>query len=260
MTYLRSKRKIAISDYLDKSIKLLDSNGTYLSTFNQPGLMHKPWSICSNSRSEIFLHDWEKKEIIKFDSNMKCLGHLGDRKILNVSYMAIDNDNESVLYISHYIDNKITIWNLIDSKLVHSIDIDSPEYMQINRNKIYVTSHCDAEYVDEKKELKQIKNGSNCIFIINKNSYAVVCTIRLDDWVELRGLYIDENSNIITTAFKLDEKKIRSDFRYLYTLNERKNIYSTIYLNNIEVLSDMLVLGNKFFFCISDIIDMVVLK
>jgi hypothetical protein len=102
--------------------------------------------------------------------------------------------------------------------------------------------------------------GSNCIFIISKSNYSILNAIRIDEWIDPRGLYVDDNLNILTTAFKLDEQNNRSDWRHLFVMNERKSCYTSFLLTGLEVLSDMLMIENRLYFCISDLVEIITLK
>jgi hypothetical protein len=48
MTYLRSKRKILITDYMDKSLKVLDLNGVYQDKVSQIGVLHQVFGFVKN--------------------------------------------------------------------------------------------------------------------------------------------------------------------------------------------------------------------
>ena len=259
MTYLKSKRKIVITDYMDKSLKVVDINGKFHEQILQLDKIQKPWAINSNSKNEIFVSDFEENGIIKLDSNFKFNCKIGEKIIRNACYMALDPDNEDVMYITHYIDNKVTVWDTSSNKLISSFEIDSPEYIQIKKNKIYLSSRTEVELVEDSREFKRFKRGSNCIFILNKSNYSLIHAIRINEWLDPRGLVVDENNNILTTAFKLTENNIRSDWRSLYIISERKNCYTAISLVGLKVLSDMLMIENKVYFCISNMLEIIAL-
>jgi hypothetical protein len=58
-------------------------------------------------------------------------------------------------------------------------------------------------------------------------------------------LFIDDNNNILTTAFKLGDDNLRSDWRSLFVLNEKKNCSTSMCLDGVEVRSDKLMIDNK---------------
>ena len=239
MVFQKTRRKIVISDYMDKSLKIIDVNGNFQEKISQIGYLEKPWAISSNSKNEIFVTDYEEKGIIKLDANFKFSRKIGDKTIRNACYMALDPDNEDIMYLTHYIENRVSVWNISDNKYINSFGIDTPEYIQIKRNKIFLTSRTEVEYIEGRKEFRRItegifklkfkKNlyseflyiGSNCIFVLSKSNYSILNAIRIDEWIDPRGLYVDDNLNILTTAFKLDDENNRSDWRYLFIINER---------------------------------------
>lgn len=260
MVFLKTKRKIVITDYMDKSLKVLDINGCFQEKISQAGCLEKPWAISSNSRNDIFITDYEDMGIVKLDSSFKFIRKIGEKVIRNACYMATDPDNEDIVYLTHYIENRVTIWNVLENKFINSFGIDTPEFIQIKRNRIFLTSRTEVEYIEGRKEFRRIIEGSNCIFVLSKSNYSLLHAIRIEDWIDPRGLHVDDNLNILTTAFKLDENNNRSDWRHLFVINERKSSYTSICLSGLEVLSDMLMIENKLYFCISDIIEIITLK
>jgi hypothetical protein len=129
--------------------------------------------------------------------------------------------------------------------------IDSPGQIQIVNDKLIIISENDYEHNKNTGRLR-ITKGSNSLFILNKNTMDIVKKIKLDDWFDPCGLFIDQNFNIYTTAFELDHEKYISTYRLLYKFDPNGVLLTKTKLENIENFSDMIVFDRKLYFCYYD--------
>jgi hypothetical protein len=156
-----------------------------------------------------------------------------------------------VLYVTDFENNQISSWNSESGKYISQYKIDSPGQIQINNDKLIIISENDYEHNKSTGRLR-ITKGSNSLFILNKNSMDIVKKIKLDDWFDPCGLFIDQNSNILTTAFELDHEKYISTHRLLYKFDASGNFLSKTKLDHIENFSDMVAFDRKLYFCYYD--------
>ena len=110
-------------------------------------------------------------------------------------------------------------------------------------------------------KLKKIIKGSNCVFIVDKFTLNILDTIKLNDWVTPSALYVDLNSNIYTVAYELDKTTgMLSKFKYLYIINKNGLLVKKIYLEDIQIIADMIVLENELIFSVNNEIKIIQLK
>ena len=88
--------------------------------------------------------------------------------------------------------------------------------------------------------------GLKLYFVVDKKLKTVARTIRFDNWINPEGLHIDENENVWTTAFKIDESSgLRSVFRYLFVINTDGNIIKEYYLEELVFLKSVVIVDFK---------------
>ena len=124
----------------------------------------------------------------------------------------VSEDNH--LYLSHTNRDRISVYSE-DGELIDTFLIDAPHFTEIDNEFLYVISYT---YYEEFNRVEKI-NGSNCIFVLDKLSHEIVNKI-IFDWLQPQGLCFDDNYNIITVAYELDEDNTRLD-SYLYVIDKR---------------------------------------
>jgi hypothetical protein len=95
--------------------------------------------------------------------------------------------------------------------------------------------------------LKRITKGSNGIFLLNKNSLEIEGEIKLENWLQPRGMCVDVEENLFTTAFKLDENKFISTCRYLFLFNRTCQLLREFKLDGFTLIEGFLFKENKIY-------------
>jgi hypothetical protein len=265
MALFNDNTEIISTDGVNNKLNICDINGNLINTFNPNGLLHHPMSICINDcdlkNIEIYIGDYVLHKIIIFDVNFKYKREFGNDTLKVPEFIEIDKDNfDNLAYISDYRSNNITIWNSEKCFLTETIQIDSPFSLKIFDKKIFVVSPAQFE-LWENEVFKKITKGSNCIFILDKISLKIISTIKLDDWITPSALYIDLNMNIYTVAYELDKVTGHlSQFKYFYVINKNGVLIRKIFLDDIQVIADMIVLENELLFSVNNEIKMIQFK
>ena len=105
------------------------------------------------------------------------------------------------------------------------------------------------EPVDPRKNsIVKIKSGLNCIYIIDKWSMIMERKIEFKDWLQPSGLFVDDEEIIYTTAYVWDTNYVKSESKYLHTINKSGEIERKICLNGIKNFDDMIIKSNKIIF------------
>ena len=226
-------------------------NDSSMKTFKHD-LIKRPHAICLGLNDELFITEYSGDDkILIFDKEMKFKREFNIVKDLEVENIFIDlKSKDKRLYITDKDNNQITVWKSENGDYITTIKIDSPGHIEFNENSVFVTSITDVDGNEETRKLNKIESGSNCIFELNKSNYEIINKIAFDNWIQPWGLCLDENSNIITTAFQLNENQIISEERYLYIIDRNKSILSKIDLGDWrEVAYDMKYFDNKIVIC-----------
>jgi hypothetical protein len=148
--------------------------------------------------------------------------------------------------VSDCLNDKITVWEAKSGMFIDKIDIEAPEEINFTKQSLYALSGIpfgNAEIVNNKVE--KIIKGGNCIYEIDKNSLEIKRKI-IGDWFSPGGiLKLLFNGNLQTTAYTFDKNRIKSEFRYLLTLDKNGRILSQILLDGIQSIRDVAVVDNK---------------
>lgn len=256
MILLNNQTEILISDYEDQSLKLI--NVTNYKLVKKIMLKHKylcfknmfrnPFALCMNNFNEIFVKDTTNIFVINA-TTYKLTKKIANINIIT-SHILVDNENPYYLYVTNDLDSKLYKLNALNTQVLLTVKIDHPYDIKLSKNLLYITSTVEFNYTNRRiRKLNTIQSGANCVYILNKINFEKLFTIRLENWLEPRGLYVD-NNYILTLAYKVDlNTKIHSKFRYLYVLDKYGQIIKEIYLDGIRLFKDFLFLQNKLIFC-----------
>jgi hypothetical protein len=244
------KNQILITDLKDKSIKKVTLNGQEIFSESNGNInFQSPYSICINSLNEICVYDWHLNSLFLFDENSEQVSELNlnnyfknGKKLVN--FMTFDPQNPSFLYFTNTSENKVTLVDLKHKKFLDEKHLDSPYDIKLDNKNIYLTSSTSYSYDSVIKRIGKIVTGSNCIFILNKRNFQPVRTIKHPNWTKPKGLHVDCNGFIWTTAFKNDDVDVLN----LFILNQNGEIINSIRLN-FKVFSDFFLIEHKIFFC-----------
>jgi hypothetical protein len=260
MTLFEKNSKLLITDCRKNDFKiglhLSDLNGNLRKSFNPGNKLTCPGAICTFSdKEEIFIANQEKLldknkneefvwKILVFQSNFEVKFEFSYSriprnfrdlvredlgKLHTPDYMQIDNEhNNTRLYISDHIANKISIYNTDNGEQIDAIKITSPGNMTFSQNYIYVArfAHC--------------MSSVSCIYKIRKDTFEVErMIVNRDSHTKTHLLGFDQLNNIILLAYDyIDVKTLRN--YYLVIDENGKTI--TKYLTDLTEVQDALLL------------------
>ena len=241
ISYFESKQQYLITDREDKTIKVLSNNGSYLGEFNPNLVLEYPFAIyVNNFTNEIFVGDYKKQCIYVFDENFGYITEFGHDIAKAPNTITIDKST-GFIYCTDYWYDKVTIWNAekhnsnsycTNYTLNNHFTCDSPAYIQVAQDKIFIVSAIELETDETTLKLKGIKKGSNCIFVVDKFKLENLFEIRLNNWIEPYGLFIDSMLNVYTSASELDLNNNISSAAYLFKFDINGHFINKIQFSN----------------------------
>lgn len=288
MKFINNSECILASDRRYKTLNLIDKNGNFIKLVKKMEHLTEPFALCVSKMNKIYVGDHVDKKIIVFDQEFNCVNEFHNENLIESSSIAIDEYDDhdqhetGSLYVTSKFMNTITVWNSVNGAYITKFKINKPEFINVldehrlvvigrqNNNSNNATNYflADTTSVDN----KNIIYSSNCIFIVNKHTFDIMNKICLNNWFDLKGLYIDHNLNIYTCAkeyeeqfnnnitnneFRINNVQVKN-FRYLYVFHEKSGY--CLQKTKIELLSeanDMLIYKNKAFFCHRDMVKIV---
>jgi hypothetical protein len=229
-------------------VHIFDLNGNHLKSVKPNEKLENPLGIYVLD-NEIFIGncDVDEPQIFVYDLEFRLKRKFGDFNLSAPNYLMIDKEyNKNNLYVSHCLNDKITVWEAKSGMFIDKIEIETPKAINFTKQSLFVISCIllgNAEIVNNKVE--KIIKGGNCIYEIDKNSLEIKRKI-IGDWYSPSGIFkILLNGNLQTTAYTFDKNRIKSEFRYLLTLDKNGRILSQILLDDIQSISDVAVVDNK---------------
>jgi hypothetical protein len=94
-------------------------------------------------------------------------------------------------------------------------------------------------------KVEKIVKGGNCIYEIDKNSLEIKRKI-IGEWYSPGGiLNFLPDGNLQTTAYTYDKNRIKSEYRYLLTLDKNGRILSQIVLDGIQSIGNVVLVDKK---------------
>ena len=217
MALLECKNKCIITSSYNQSVIITDLNGIWQERKNIKGLLRQPWGICINSKDEIFIGDNELKCILVFDSSMKFIRKIAENVSIGFYDLAIDNEKKEI-FIASLFDSQILVVDEAKGRLFKKVFIDTPTYLRLVQDKLFVVN-------------------TDYIFCLNKTTFDVYQTIRLEDIDYIYGLYIDHNLNIYTTSHETDinHKKKSKELNLYIIRSTDKHILKKVNIGLLQV-------------------------
>lgn len=197
VVYLESRERYLITSSYNNSVISVDADGKWIEKRNPGRLLRQPWAICLNKSDEIFIGDNELKRIFVFDAFWKHLATFGENVLSGFFDMTIDSLNDELYAVGLY-DSLLVVFDLRNGRLKKKVLITMPAYVRVTSDQIFVLS-----------------STTDLIYCINKTTLEVLATIRIERAFNLNGLFIDDFSNIFTTASLKDETGEKSKEIYL---------------------------------------------
>lgn len=257
MALFNTKKQVLLSNYIGGSLILINLDGEIIDEISplkentSMSLFVQPWAICVNKLDQICVHDCSlhRQQLSILNSNFEIIKEIKDIEWIDM--MTFDMNKINKIYTVCDLIEKLNIKNDKQTCLnFKNGTIVSPYNIYVSENKIYITSATHYKYHDNKlRNLNMIISGANCIYVANKFNNEIIQVIHFDNWLDPRGLHVDENLHIWTLAFKLDENKIRSKYRYLFIINMEGLLLKDIYLETIDWFNDVVLHENKLITC-----------
>ena len=226
---------------------IFDLNGNLLKSFKRE-MLNRPYGVYALNDQEIYIgnDDRNQRQIFVFDNKFSLKRTFGDFNLNCPINLVIDKEyNPNILYVSD-LDNEITIWDAKRGIFIDKIVIDSPDEMTLTKVSLFVISGIrsdNAEIINNKVEV--IKKGGNCIFEYDKNSLEIKRRITGDWYSPCGPLSILSNGNIQIIAYTFDKNRIKSEFRYFFTLDKNGRILNKVLLDGFKGIHDVAVINNK---------------
>ena len=245
-----------ITDSREKTVKLVNLIGEEIKPQQQLIPPPAPYSICINSLNIICVFDLHLNSILVLDENFnQKYAAIQFESGTIVNFMTFCNQIPNFLYFTNTIENRVCLVDVENGAMLKQTSLDAPYDIKVDSCHLYVTSNTSYSYTDMTlKTFGKTITGSNCIFVLNKSSFEIVRVIEHKNWLKPKGLHIDADGFIWTTAFKLvknednDNNLIISQSLYLFILNQNGEILNLISLS-IKGFSDFFAIERKLFFC-----------
>jgi hypothetical protein len=219
--YMESKRRYLVTSSFCSLLLAVDLNGNWIDKRNPGGLLKRPTAICVNSKSEVFIGDTEANCVHIFDSNFKFIKSIGEEFLSGgLSAMNIDEQGDRIndLYVADIYEGSISIVDLFKTKLKKTISISCPAFMKLHKEYLFVLS------------------ASECILMIEKQTFKLLHAIQIKNAGFLNGIHVDKHLNIYTTSHEIiEEQNYKSKEAYLNLINIDKNLSERYYLCNLQV-------------------------
>jgi hypothetical protein len=262
MAYLQRQNKICLIDYKRKSVRLVSpQNGEIIKQLQHECIV-SPRAICSDSDDLIYIGDRSSHEILIFNSDGNFIRKFGDDTIKLPSSMKIDTslkELQKTLFLSDWLNNEISVWNCTKGKLLHKFEIDSPVQIDVKNSKLFVVSGVNFEWKKITRKLERMTKGSNCVFVINTDSYDILVKLSLDTWLGPFGIQVDDQMNVLIPAYELNADKIVSKSRSIFVFNDNGEYKHQINTNS-DGIEDILLVNNKLITCFNDELTIVEFK
>ncbi len=223
-----------ISDDMNRRLLLLNMNDSTTKFFDFDGKFREPWALVyDNKKKHLYTGDDKNCNIFVFDENMMKIDSISIVPD-EISITALEVDSErNLLYVSDDFGDCIFVWNTSTKTILEKQSVDFPSSMKIKNHLIFVVSGTEKTKFrknNKKCKLLSYELGSNCIFVYDRFEWTLKRTIR-HDWLNPRGLHIDDNMNILTVALKISKQDMVSFSEYLYVLDENGSLKQMLKLN-----------------------------
>ena len=247
ITLIEKQRKLLITDHKRNLLHLIDFDGNILKSFNPNNVLKRPSGICAlhdPNEEKIFVGHYTHHKIFVFNSNFDLKFQFGDQNLKTPDYMKIDNEfDKSLLYVSDWYNNEITIWNTSSGSFISKIDVDTPIQIILTQNSLFVCSPVIKHQIKNNKVIK-INKGGNCIFEIDKASLEIKRRI-IGNWYSPVLLNIDANGNLQIIALDYINNITKSNMRYLLTIGQNGEILKKVEIDCYLAGADVILVNNN---------------
>ena len=225
LAHVKENGQILVTDPESSSIRIIDENGNYDKAVYPNEFLQKPGAMCINRKNEIFIVDMCLEKIFVFDKDLNYLREFGDSRLQCTSHMIIDID---IIYMTSFLNNNLTVWNSNTGEFLNQMSLNSPLSSAIApcHDRIFVISAIDVGFFSREYTAQISLNNDNCIFMIDKISLEILNTIDISNYIQPKGLMIDESLNFYITAAEIEqvntnETNAKKPSRHLIKFNEK---------------------------------------
>lgn len=249
---IETEDEVLATDEEENSLILVNVNEHNFKKFvlydtNRGLPIQKAQNLCINSLNQIYLHSHATNAMYMLDSqfNLIMSQQLNQNEFGGyINCIANDSDYPYDIYIIDRYFNKLILYNIHTNLKLNEINLQRPCNIALYKEHVFVTSLTDYDYAEYSlRKLKHTTKGCNSIYVIHKRNFSIVRMIKFSNWLQPLGLFIDNDGNIWTLAFKLDENFCRSKFRYLFIINVYDEIIKEIYIKHITEFYDFTVVN-----------------
>lgn len=230
MVYIEPKKRFLATSSYNQAIIVMDDHGTYIEKRNPNKLLKQPWGICYNATTnEVLIGDNEQHCIFVFTPDLKYLRKICEKLTAGFSDLIIDNEKNE-LYIAYIFDSCILVIDLNRYNLKKKLSISTPSYVRIRGQKLVAVS-------------------TDFVYCLNKSTYDVEQTIKLENCDYINGVYIDDAYNIFTTAFEVNEidNSRSKDASLIILKSSNKQLLKKINIG-LQQVNDMTIVDGRLVF------------
>lgn len=136
--YNNNENNIILSD--TKGNRLIKYNlNTHLSDDIQRDFIKEPFSLCQGNQNQIYIDSL--KDILLLNDKMELIRKVNLSQFGFVYDMVSEmRNNKPVLYIAHYDDNKISIFDAETATIQQSLKVNTPLYLSLSQNYLVLIS------------------------------------------------------------------------------------------------------------------------
>lgn len=254
MIYMEKNQSLLLIDELENSLKIIKINNDSYELSQEERLLDKwiksPTAIALNNSNDLFISSYQTGHIIVLNENFEFKRKFGHREVFKIEHMRIDELDDRLLYCADWSNDYLLKYDCIKGLLVTKLKLNKPFYICTNQEKLYVTSGTIFDKENDTSKLKGIIKGSNCIYVLNKQTLEYLNRIEMSNWLTPNGIYFDNHLNLITIAYKLNnETKEISHEKSLFVLNSNSNIkcLNEIQIDELREFCDMIIQHDKLY-------------
>lgn len=250
----QNKEHIVISDIGENNVKIIDLNGTLVRMISSDIITIYPWTINTESTNEIIIGCLFEKGIYVFDLDFQIKRIFGEDYFSQPTSITVDKDD--FIYVSDCGRGILSKWTS-EGELVKQVDSNRPGQMKIFNDRLYVISSTVFKLNDDLQKLSRVTHGLNCILVYDRFSMDTIGLIKIENWLEPRGLFFDENKNICTTAFEIDESLNVSSSRSIYVFHQDMYLVNKIEIKTLKKFNDLMYFNRKLWILLKNSIRLV---
>jgi hypothetical protein len=232
MVYVEGKKQIVIIDKMERSFKVIDTEGNYIQTVYLKEFLKEPRSICFNTvTDELFVTD--KDLILVFNSHNFQLQRYFDT-IVRPKGIAIDCETQ-ILYVGiDYSNQDLLALNCISGEIIRRVNMNSFLLYHISQTKDILL------LLSYKAIILLSKNSFEITKVINLNYECKILEIVTNQFI--LTLDYDKLNSIILLDFDgkvVSRTKLNFDFKIenFCKINNRMILNSALYHPSIHIVN-----------------------